>query len=156
MLVEILFLLPLKEIQTDIDIITQDSITDIEIIDSSIIMEDFQQDIKDKIELEEIEEIEEEDFKKKKRELIDNKTKLTGDMEKEKQQLIVKFESAFKKKNQINAEIVKDLFPEDEELYNRIKKMTDKINDINELVYGQSASKTIGSEDKKDDEKVKA
>jgi hypothetical protein len=97
-----------------------------------------------------------EDFKKKKRELIDNKTKLTGDMEKEKQQLIVKFESAFKKKNQINAEIVKDLFPEDEELYNRIKKMTDKINDINELVYGQNASKTIGSEDKKDDEKVKA
>ncbi len=96
-----------------------------------------------------------EDFKKKKRELIDNKTKLTGDMEKEKQQLIVKFESAFKKKNQINAEIVKDLFPEDEELYNRIKKMTDKINDINELVYGQSASKTIGSEDKKDDEKFK-
>ena len=61
-------------------------------------------------------------------ELIENKAKLTGDMEKEKQNLIVKFENTFKKKNsQIDAEIIKELFPEDEELYNRVKKMTDKM-----------------------------
>ena len=60
-------------------------------------------------------------------ELIENKAKLTGDMEKEKQNLINKFENTFKKKSQIDAQIVKELFPEDEELYNRIKKMTDKM-----------------------------
>ena len=49
-------------------------------------------------------------------------------MEKEKQQLIYRFENAFKKKNQIDPEIVKELFPEDENLYNKIKKMTDKMN----------------------------
>ena len=80
--------------------------------------------------LEELDEKEQkiEEFKKKKMELIENKAKLTGDMEKEKQNLIVKFENTFKKKNsQIDAEIIKELFPEDEELYNRVKKMTDKM-----------------------------
>ena len=68
-----------------------------------------------------------EDFKRKKRELILNKAKLANDMEREKQRLISKFENAFKKKKQIDAEIVKELFPEDIELYNRVKDMTDKM-----------------------------
>ena len=68
-----------------------------------------------------------EDFKKKKRELIENKEKLTGDMEKEKQELIVKFENAFKKKNTIDAEIIKELFPEDQKLYEKIKFLTEKM-----------------------------
>ena len=68
-----------------------------------------------------------EDFKKKKREMIENKTKQTNEMEKEKQELILKFENAFQKKKQIDAEIVKELFPEDQELYKRIKNMTDKM-----------------------------
>ena len=59
--------------------------------------------------------------------MIENKAKIQNDMEKEKQALIIKFENAFKKKKQIDAEIVKELFPEDEELYNRIKDMTDKM-----------------------------
>ena len=90
-----------------------------------------------------------EDFKKKKKELIDNKAKLTGDMEKEKQLLITKFENAFKKKNQIDAEIVKDLFPEDQELYNRIKKLTDKINNVNESNSGINFSSSISNDLKK-------
>ena len=69
-----------------------------------------------------------EDFKKKKRELIENKARLTNGMEREKQLLINKFENTFKKKNQLDAQIVKELFPEDEELYKRIKNMTDKMN----------------------------
>ena len=69
-----------------------------------------------------------EDFKKKKRELIENKARLTSGMEKEKQLLISKFENTFKKKNKVDVRIVKELFPEDEELYKRIKKMTDKMN----------------------------
>ena len=70
-----------------------------------------------------------ENFKKKKRELIESKAKLASDMEKEKQELIFKFENALKKKKQIDAEIVKELFPEDEELYNRVKNMTNKVKD---------------------------
>ena len=46
----------------------------------------------------------------------------------QKQLLINKFENTFKKKNQLDAQIVKELFPEDEELYKRIKNMTDKMN----------------------------
>ena len=97
-----------------------------------------------------------EDFKKKKRELIDNKAKLTGSMEKEKQELIYKFENAFKNKKQIDAEIVKELFPEDEELYNRIKKLTDKINSNNEIIQGKnSGNNTARDENKKEEEKEK-
>ena len=77
-----------------------------------------------------------EEFKKKKKELIDNKSKMTGDLEKEKQELIVKFENTFKKKSQIDANLVKELFPDDNELYNRIKKLTDKMNNVNEIING--------------------
>ena len=59
--------------------------------------------------------------------MIENKAKLANDMEKEKQELIVKFENAFKKKKQIDAEIIKELFPEDEQLYNKIKNKTEKM-----------------------------
>ena len=52
-------------------------------------------------------------------------------MEKEKQELITKFENALKKKKEIDAEIVKELFPEDEELYNRIKNLTNKVKENN-------------------------
>ena len=85
-----------------------------------------------------------EDFKKRKREMIENKAKLTNDMEKEKQELIMKFENAFKKKKQIDAEIIKELFPEDEELYNRIKNKTDKMykttNNLNKTSGGNFSS----------------
>ena len=77
-----------------------------------------------------------EEFKKKKKELIDNKSKMTGDLEKEKQELIAKFENTFKKKSQIDANLVKELFPDDNELYNRIKKLTDKMNNVNEIING--------------------
>ena len=94
-----------------------------------------------------------EDFKKKKRELIENKTKLSGDMQKEKQYLINKFENTFKKKNQIDAQIVKDLFPEDEDLYNRIKKMTDKMNKTGSSFRKSNMNKFLNKSKEKDDNK---
>ena len=54
MLKEILYMLPLKETQIEIGIIIQDSIIDLDLEDS-ITMEDLTPDIRDKIELEEME-----------------------------------------------------------------------------------------------------
>ena len=62
---------------------------------------------------------------------MESKAKLTAGVEKEKKQLIIKFENSLKNKKQIDAEIIKDLFPDDLELYKRIKKLTDKINENN-------------------------
>ena len=90
-----------------------------------------------------------EDFKKKKKELMDNKAKLATDMEKEKKQLISKFENSIKNKAQIDPEIVKELFPDDVELYQRIKKMTDKINENSELIKVQSSHNTLGNNEDK-------
>ena len=43
--------------------------------------------------------------------------------------------NTFKKKSQIDANLVKELFPDDNELYNRIK-LTDKMNNVNEIING--------------------
>ena len=95
-------------------------------------------------------------FKKKKKELMESKAKLTAGVEKEKKELIIKFENSLKNKKQIDAEIIKDLFPDDLELYKRIKKLTDKINEKNELIKAQSFHNTFMScNDDKDKEKDK-
>ena len=95
-------------------------------------------------------------FKKKKKELMESKAKLTAGVEKEKKELIIKFENSLKNTKQINAEIIKDLFPDDLELYKRIKKLTDKINEKNELIKAQSFHNTFMScNDDKDKEKNK-
>ena len=68
----------------------------------------------------------------------------------------MKFLKKSKNKKQIDAEIIKDLFPDDLELYKRIKKLTDKINEKNELIKAQSFHNTFMScNDDKDKEKDK-
>ena len=51
-----------------------------------------------------------EDFKKKKREMLENKAKIANDMEKEKQELIVKFENAFKKNKQVETSLIEEFY----------------------------------------------
>ena len=51
-----------------------------------------------------------EDFKNKKKDLIEQKTKLTNKMEKEKEKLISDFEKSFKKKEQVDAnELIEEM-----------------------------------------------
>ena len=50
---------------------------------------------------------------------------------------------------------MKELFPEDEELYGRIKKLTDKLNENNKIINGENTYITHMTEDKKDVEKDK-
>ena len=68
-----------------------------------------------------------EKYKLKKEELRVSKSKLTDSIEREKQKLIEKFETVLQKNKQIDAEVVKELFPEDEDLYQKIKNMTSQI-----------------------------
>ena len=92
--------------------------------------------------------------KKKKQILRENKTKLTDSIEKEKQELIVRFENILQKNKKIDAEVVKKLFPEDKELYNKIKNLTDEV--YNKCNNDQSKMKKSGenSNIKSDDELV--
>jgi hypothetical protein len=89
--------------------------------------------------------------KKKKQILRENKTKLTDSIEKEKQELIVRFENILQKNKKIDAEVVKKLFPEDKELYNKIKNLTDEVynkcNNDQSKVKKSSENSNIKSDD---------
>ena len=115
------------------------------------------------------------EYKLKKQKLRDNKSKLTDSIEKEKQQLIFRFESVLQKNKPIDAEVVRKLFPDDKKLYEKVKNMQDeiykkynsehsKINaksnlDDNELFFITQKTKKEGNEDKKENkenEEIKA
>ena len=69
---------------------------------------------------------------------------MADSIEKEKQQLIFRFENVLQLNKQIDAEVVKKLFPEDEKLYQKVKNLQDemykkynsehsRINNINKI-----------------------
>ena len=97
-----------------------------------------------------------EKYKIKKQELIDNKAKLADSIEKEKQQLIQKFENIMQKNKQIDAEVVKKLFPEDEKLYLKIKNLQEdmykKYNSELSRINNSNILNDILSPNIKDDE----
>jgi len=66
-------------------------------------------------------------YKYKKLKLKNNKFRMTDYIQKEKQQIIDKFDNVLQKNKQINAEVVKKLFPNDEELYKKIKNLEEKM-----------------------------
>ena len=68
-----------------------------------------------------------EDFKKQKQKVLDSKAKISEQINKEKTDLINKFEKEMSKKKQIRPSLVKKLFPNDEKLYYKVKVMTDNI-----------------------------
>ena len=71
-----------------------------------------------------------EDFKRKKNELIQSKAQLTDKMEKEKEKLISDFERTFKKKENVDAnELIKELFPEGKELSPSDTKLKESIEE---------------------------
>ena len=67
-----------------------------------------------------------EKYKLKKQKLREDKNKLTNSIEREKQELINRFEIILQKNKQIDAEVVKKLFPGDKKLYGKIKHLTDQ------------------------------
>lgn len=76
-----------------------------------------------------------EEIKLKQRQILKTKNDLTSEIEKQKQDIIKKFQSFMRQKKDINCEIVKELFPEDPDLYAKIKQITT----TNNTSRGQSA-----------------
>ena len=71
-----------------------------------------------------------EDFKQQKMNVMQSKKEMTNEINKQKKIIVQKFENAMKNKRNksIDPKIIKELFPEDESFYLRIKKMTEQIN----------------------------
>ena len=64
---------------------------------------------------------------------MESKVKMSEQLNKEKQLLINKFEKALKKTKKIDAELVKELFPEDQNLYNKVKLLTTTLYNIKKV-----------------------
>ena len=96
-----------------------------------------------------------EDFKNKKKDLIEQKIKLTNKMEKEKEKLISDFEKSFKKKEQVGAnELIEELFPERNSLSekdSKLKKNIEKlIEEMNKSSYNNLNKNEVNSNSNSD------
>ena len=66
-------------------------------------------------------------YKIRKQTLLEKNLILSDSIEKQKVKLIDEFDNALKKSKEINADLVKKLFPEDKKFYDKIKHMTDEV-----------------------------
>ena len=67
-------------------------------------------------------------YKIRKQTLMEKNMLLSDTIEKQKVKLIDEFDNALKKSKEINADLVKKLFPEDKKFYEKIKSMTEEVN----------------------------
>ena len=92
-------------------------------------------------------------MKNEKQKFQNQKKKLNMELQNEKYNLINKFNNLVKGKSKIDSEIVKQLYPEDEELYKKIKNMqnTYQLSSIQE----EEKDKKDFSKDLKSDKRAK-
>ena len=87
-----------------------------------------QQEYKNHLRMEELNVKEQkiEDFKKQCERINQQKTQAAIKFQRQKEEVVKKFDNLMKQNKEIEAETIKELFPEDEELYNKIKEMKEK------------------------------
>ena len=88
-----------------------------------------QQEYKNHLRMEELNVKEQkiEDFKKKCERINQQKAQAAIKFQRQKEEVVKKFDNLMKQNKEIEPETIKQLFPDDEELYNKIKELKDKI-----------------------------
>ena len=88
-----------------------------------------QQEYKNHLRMEELNVKEQkiEDFKKQCERINQQKAQAAMKFQRQKEEVVKKFDNLMKQNKEIEPETVKQLFPDDEELYNKIKELKDKI-----------------------------
>lgn len=81
-----------------------------------------------------------EDFKQQKMNVMLSKKEMTNEINKQKEIIVQKFEKVMKNKRNksIEPKVIKELFPEDESFYLRIKKMTEQLINSNKNSSSQT------------------
>ena len=67
-----------------------------------------------------------EEYKRQREKLAERKANMAIEIQKQKEEVIRKFDRLIKQKKEVDCELIKELFPEDEELYNKIKAMQEE------------------------------
>ena len=78
-----------------------------------------------------------EEYKKQKELFAIKQKEMSIQMDNEKYAIISKFDNLLSQNRKMNPELIKQIFPDDEELYNKVKELEVKYNvNNNEEVYG--------------------
>ena len=101
-----------------------------------------QQEYKNHLRMEELNVKEQkiEDFKKQCERINQQKAQAAMKFQRQKEEVVKKFDNLMKQNKEIEPETVKQLFPDDEELYNKIKELKDKIKQDDQNVKKSRAS----------------
>ena len=101
-----------------------------------------QQEYKNHLRMEEINEKDQkiEDFKKQCEKINQQKTQAAIKFQRQKEDIVKKFDNLMKQNKEIEPETIKQLFPDDEELYNKIKELKDKVKQDDQNVKKSRAS----------------
>jgi hypothetical protein len=108
-----------------------------------------QQEYKNHLRMEEINEKDQkiEDFKKQCEKINQQKAQAAIKFQRQKEEIVKKFDNLMKQNKEIEPETIKELFPEDQELYNKIKEMKEKQKQEEEKMKKSRASTANNAKD---------
>ena len=108
-----------------------------------------QQEYKNHLRMEEINEKDQkiEDFKKQCEKINQQKAQAAIKFQRQKEEIVKKFDNLMKQNKEIEPETIKELFPEDQELYNKIKEMKAKQKQEEEMMKKSRASTANNAKD---------
>ena len=88
-----------------------------------------------------------EDFKKQCEKINQQKAQAAIKFQRQKEEIVKKFDNLMKQNKEIEPETIKELFPEDQELYNKIKEMKEKQKQEEEKMKKSRASTANNAKD---------
>ena len=93
-----------------------------------------------------------EDFKKQCEKINQQKAQAAIKFQRQKEEIVKKFDNLMKLNKEIEPETIKELFPDDEELYNKIKEKKEKLKQEQEKVKSRaSTAKKANDENEKNE-----
>ena len=95
------------------------------------------QDYKNKLKMEELEEKERKlnEFKQQREKLAWQRAQASAEVQKQKEEAILKFDKLSRQKREIEPEMIRELFPGDNELYENVKEMKKRQKEIEENIF---------------------
>ena len=117
----------------------------VKIIERNIINQRMQrvQAYKNQLKMDELDEKEKKmwEFQKQKNDLAKQRSQVSAEVEKQKEEVILKFDKLERQKKDIEPEMIKELFPGDNELYEKVKEMKKQQKIEEEKIYKNKEKK---------------
>jgi hypothetical protein len=128
-----------KRIKNDKDKIKEREENNVKMLEKNIIIQRMLriQDYKNRLKMEELEEKEKKisEFKLQKELLALQRAQASTEVQKQKEEVVQKFEKLSRQKKEIEPEMIKELFPGDVELYRNVIEMKKKQKEIEDNIY---------------------